>query len=122
MMNPSAILSPCCRTIVVAFAGLLGQSVAALAQSDPTAALLAEVIRINTSNPPGNEGAIADLLAPRFRALGFEVDIVATPEPGKAHFIARSRATDPSVPSCSRPTPTWWASSARSGPWTRSPA
>lgn len=57
--------------------------------ADPTVALLAEVIRVNTSNPPGNEGALAELLAPRFRALGFEVDIVTTPEPGKAHFIAR---------------------------------
>src|SRR5688500_13672257 len=56
---------------------------------DPTAALLVELLRVNTSSPPGNEGALADLLAPRFRSLGFEVDIVPTPEPGKAHFIAR---------------------------------
>jgi len=56
---------------------------------DPTAALLVDLIRVNTSNPPGNEGAIAELLAPRFKALGFEVDIVPTPQPGKAHFIAR---------------------------------
>lgn len=79
---------------ILRFAGtalvmLCALSKRAAAQSDPTAALLAEVIRVNTSNPPGNEGAIAELLAPRFRALGFEVDIVATPEPGKAHFIAR---------------------------------
>ena len=58
---------------------------------DPTAALLTELIRVDTSNPPGREGAIAELLAPRFGALGFEVDIVPTPEPGKAHFIARLR-------------------------------
>lgn len=58
---------------------------------DPTSTLLVELIRVNTSNPPGNEGAIADLLAPRFRALGFEVDVVRTPAPGKAHFIARLR-------------------------------
>ncbi|MCU0649053.1 MAG: M20/M25/M40 family metallo-hydrolase [Gemmatimonadaceae bacterium] len=61
------------------------------APTDPTAALLAELIRINTSNPPGNEQAIADFLAPRFRAAGFEVDIIATPQAGKAHFIARLR-------------------------------
>ena len=53
--------------------------------------LLSELIRLDTSNPPGREGLVAELLAPRFRALGFEVDIVPTPEPGKAHFIARLR-------------------------------
>lgn len=58
---------------------------------DPTAALLVDLIRVNTSNPPGNEGSIAELLAPRFKALGFEIDIVPTPEPGKSHFIARLR-------------------------------
>ncbi len=61
------------------------------ASGDSTAALLADLIRLNTSNPPGNEGSIAEFLAPRFRALGFEVDIVPTPEPGKSHFIARLR-------------------------------
>ena len=64
---------------------------AAQAAVDPTAALLAELLRVDTSNPPGNEAAIARLLAPRFRALGFETDIVPTPEAGKAHFIARLR-------------------------------
>ncbi len=59
------------------------------APEDPTAALLSELIRVNTSNPPGREGAIAELLAPRFRAAGFTVDIIPTPESGKAHFIAR---------------------------------
>ena len=58
---------------------------------DPTSALLVDLLRIDTSNPPGNEAGIANLLAPRFRALGFAVDIVQTPEAGKAHFIARLR-------------------------------
>jgi len=58
---------------------------------DKTAALLADLIRVDTSNPPGREGAIAELLAPRFQVLGFEVDIISTPEPGKAHFLARLR-------------------------------
>jgi acetylornithine deacetylase/succinyl-diaminopimelate desuccinylase-like protein len=58
---------------------------------DPTSALLIDLLRINTSNPPGNEGAIADFLAPKFRAAGFEVDIIQTPQAGKAHFIARLR-------------------------------
>ncbi|HYZ86489.1 MAG TPA: M20/M25/M40 family metallo-hydrolase [Bryobacteraceae bacterium] len=53
--------------------------------------LLSDVLKIDTSNPPGNEGKIAEFLAPRFKAAGFEVDIVQTPQPGKAHFIARLR-------------------------------
>lgn len=61
------------------------------AQTNPTAELLRELIRIDTSNPPGNEGALAEFLQPRFEALGFEVSIVETPAAGKAHFIARLR-------------------------------
>lgn len=86
--------------IRLALAGIAGITLAAAcwqrdeaAQSNPatnqTARLLVDLIRIDTSNPPGREGAIAELLAPRFRALGFEVDIIPTPEPGKAHFVAR---------------------------------
>jgi len=59
--------------------------------SDEAAALLQEVIRINTSNPPGKEAALAEFLATKFKPLGFEIDIIQTPEPGKAHFIARLR-------------------------------
>lgn len=61
------------------------------AQPHPTADLLAELIRANTSNPPGQEGSLAAFLAARLKPLGFEVDIIATPEAGKAHFIARLR-------------------------------
>ena len=59
--------------------------------ADPTTALLVELIRANTSNPPGNTGSVANLLAPKFKALGFQVDIIQTPDTGKAHFIARLR-------------------------------
>ena len=59
--------------------------------SNETASLLQELIRVDTSNPPGKEGALADLLAAKFKPLGFEIDIVPTPEPGKAHFLARLR-------------------------------
>jgi acetylornithine deacetylase/succinyl-diaminopimelate desuccinylase-like protein len=55
------------------------------------ARLLADVIRVNTSNPPGNEGKLAELLKERFAGLGFEIDIVPTPQGGKTHFIARLR-------------------------------
>ncbi len=76
--------------------GLLGMRPGAASQAsdrppNPTAALLSELIRLDTSNPPGREGLVAAFLAPRFEALGFEVQIVPTPEAGKAHFIARLR-------------------------------
>ena len=66
--------------------------------ADPTAALLSEVIRVNTSNPPGNEAQIADLLAAKFKPLGFQVDIIQTPQPGKAHFIARLKGNGSKKP------------------------
>jgi len=73
------------------FAILLLVAASQLTAQDATASLLSDLIRINTTNPPGREGAIADFLAPRFRAAGFEVDIIPTPDSGKAHFVARLR-------------------------------
>jgi acetylornithine deacetylase/succinyl-diaminopimelate desuccinylase-like protein len=64
----------------------------ALAQElPPVAKLLSQLIRVDTSNPPGNEGQLAEALRPIFVQAGFEVDIIPTPQPGKAHFIARYR-------------------------------
>jgi acetylornithine deacetylase/succinyl-diaminopimelate desuccinylase-like protein len=57
--------------------------------SNPTADLLVELLKVNTSNPPGNEGSLDELLAAKFRPLGFEIDIIPTPQAGKSHFIAR---------------------------------
>ncbi len=56
-----------------------------------TAALLQELIRIDTSNPPGNEAKMAEFLKAKLAPLGFEIDIYSTPQAGKAHFIARLR-------------------------------
>jgi acetylornithine deacetylase/succinyl-diaminopimelate desuccinylase-like protein len=56
-----------------------------------TAALLTEIIKVDTSNPPGNEAKLAALLKTKFEPLGFEIDIYPTPQAGKAHFIARLR-------------------------------
>jgi acetylornithine deacetylase/succinyl-diaminopimelate desuccinylase-like protein len=56
-----------------------------------TAALLTEIIKIDTSNPPGNEAKMAEFLKTKFAPLGFEIDIYPTPQAGKAHFIARLR-------------------------------
>ena len=78
------------RVAIIAASLAIANSVFAQASdSDSTAALLRDLIRANTSNPPGNERRIADVLAPRFRALGFDVQIIPTPDSGKAHFIAR---------------------------------
>lgn len=63
-----------------------------------TARLLSELIKIDTSNPPGNEDRVAEFLRPQFTALGFEVDIIPTPQPGKAHFIARLRGNGSAPP------------------------
>ena len=71
------------------FAVLAANALAQQQPLDPTAALLVDLSRVNTSNPPGNEGGIGALLAPRFKALGFETAIIPTPDSGKAHFIAR---------------------------------
>lgn len=79
------------RFLSIIALSLLITPLQAQAQTNPTAELLRELIRIDTSNPPGNEGALAEFLQPRFEALGFEVSIVETPAEGKAHFIARLR-------------------------------
>ena len=55
----------------------------------PTADLLVELIRVDTSNPPGNEGKLDDLIAAKLKPLGFTVEIFPTPQPGKSHLIAR---------------------------------
>jgi acetylornithine deacetylase/succinyl-diaminopimelate desuccinylase-like protein len=79
--------------LTIAFAGLLATPfptlVAQPAPLDPTASLLSEIIRINTSNPPGRTQALAELLGARFRAAGFTVEVFPTPDSAKVHFIAR---------------------------------
>lgn len=76
------------RTFSLFFTAALAVAGAQTPVND-TAKLLAEVIRVNTSNPPGNEAKLAALLKSKFEPLGFQIDIITTPEPTKAHFIAR---------------------------------
>ncbi|HEX8944820.1 MAG TPA: M20/M25/M40 family metallo-hydrolase [Gemmatimonadaceae bacterium] len=71
------------------FAAVGSRARAQTVNGDSTAALLVDLIRVNTSNPPGNERQLAELLAPRFRALGFDVKIIPTPDTAKAIFVAR---------------------------------
>ena len=85
--------------VAVAAICVLGFPGAASAQDDgpdgEVVALLQQLIRTNTSNPPGNEQQVAELLQQRLAPLGFETEIVPTPTPGKAHLIARLRAAEP---------------------------
>ena len=71
------------RTFLLIFAALLARA------ANPTADLLVELIRVDTSNPPGNENKLDELLASKLRPLGFEIEVFPTPQPGKTHMIAR---------------------------------
>jgi acetylornithine deacetylase/succinyl-diaminopimelate desuccinylase-like protein len=76
------------RTSLVLLA--VGASVASAQAVDPTAALLAELIRANTSNPPGNETRVGEVLLPKFRALGIDAKIIRPAgDTTKGTFIAR---------------------------------
>jgi len=70
---------------------------AAQSVPNPTAALLQELIRVDTSNPPGATEPLDALLAAKLRPLGFEVTIIPTPVPHRTHLIARLRG-DGSLP------------------------
>src|SRR5713226_8914941 len=69
--------------------GALGFACAAFAADSPTAQLLQELIRVDTSNPPGNEGKLDELMAAKLRPLGFQIDIIPTPQAGKSVMFAR---------------------------------
>ena len=84
-MKASGSVAIAIATLTMAGA-LVAQTAAPL---DPTASLLTEIIRINTSNPPGRTQALAELLGARFRAAGFTVEVFPTPDSAKVHFIAR---------------------------------
>lgn len=79
------------------FSTLLCLCAGAQAQS-PTAALLQELIQVDTSNPPGNEAKIDLLLAAKLRPLGFQIDIIPTPVAGKSVLFARLKGDGSSRP------------------------
>jgi acetylornithine deacetylase/succinyl-diaminopimelate desuccinylase-like protein len=58
----------------------------------PEIRMLQEYLRIDTSNPPGNEIAGARFLAERFRREGIEAEIIES-APGRASVYARIRGT-----------------------------
>ena len=83
-----------CATVLVSSL----PTVAYAQATDSTALLLAQLIRANSSNPPGHTQQIADILGPLFRARGFQVDIVATPDSAKVHFFARLKGNGSKKP------------------------
>jgi acetylornithine deacetylase/succinyl-diaminopimelate desuccinylase-like protein len=89
------------RTRLAAVAGtialLAGGAAPARAQDSEVVSLARDLVRIDTSNPPGNEAMIAEYLRTRLEPLGFSVEIVPTPAAGKAHLIARLPATVPAT-------------------------
>jgi acetylornithine deacetylase/succinyl-diaminopimelate desuccinylase-like protein len=65
---------------------------------DEVVELAQALIRLDTSNPPGNETAAAELLAGHLRAAGAECELIG-PDPARLNLIARvrGRGEGPSV-------------------------
>src|SRR5215212_5935846 len=59
---------------------------------DEAVALLQDLIRIDTSNPPGNETAAAELLRDYLVPRGVECELIAR-VPGRANLVARIRGS-----------------------------
>ena len=53
--------------------------------------LLGELIRIDTSNPPGRERPVQELLAERLGDAGFECELLAADDPERPNLVARLR-------------------------------
>jgi acetylornithine deacetylase/succinyl-diaminopimelate desuccinylase-like protein len=59
---------------------------------DETTALLRDLLRVDTTNPPGRETAAATLLKDYLEASGVECELVAR-DPDRANLVARIRGT-----------------------------
>src|SRR4051794_15672648 len=93
--TPSPIVLLACVALAVA-SPAAGASGAHAAQADSEVVTLdRDLVRLNTTNPPGNEARVANYMRDRLAPLGFEVDVIPTPSPGKAHLIARLRSANP---------------------------
>ena len=84
-----------------------------------TSRLLAELIRIDTSNPPGNETAAAEHLAAYLAEAGVKSELVGR-EPHRASLIARLPGTGDGPSLMLLATPTWSAPMPTSGRCRRS--
>jgi acetylornithine deacetylase/succinyl-diaminopimelate desuccinylase-like protein len=84
------------RITLLLVLGLGAAAAPAAAQSDSEVVTLdRDMVRLNTVNPPGNEEQVADYMRDRLAPLGFETDVIQTPQAGKAHLIARLRSPNP---------------------------
>jgi acetylornithine deacetylase/succinyl-diaminopimelate desuccinylase-like protein len=61
--------------------------------------LLQRLIRINTVNPPGNEGPAQELLAETLSEAGFECELLAA-QPDRPNLVARLRGERPGPTLC----------------------
>lgn len=82
----------CCAWLV--FASLLSPHVAAdssgqVESGRETVELLQTLLRMDTSNPPGDTNAVASHLKSLFDPLGIPNEIIVAPNGKAAHFIAR---------------------------------
>ncbi|MEZ4401259.1 MAG: M20/M25/M40 family metallo-hydrolase [Kofleriaceae bacterium] len=59
--------------------------------------MCAHLLRIDTTNPPGNERPAADYLADRLREVGYEVTVVEA-APGRANLVTRYRGDGSAQP------------------------
>ncbi|HEY5759196.1 MAG TPA: M20/M25/M40 family metallo-hydrolase, partial [Steroidobacter sp.] len=82
-----------CLTCAVIFGWLVTPTAAMASQADAdelaAANLLSELIRVDSSNPPGDTAAIAARLKKMFDELGVPNEIVVAPNGKAAHFFAR---------------------------------
>src|SRR5687768_2916329 len=62
-----------------------------------TVTTLQELLRIDTTNPPGNEKQAAELLADKLRAEGLEPKLVDS-APGRTSVVARLQGTGEKAP------------------------
>ncbi len=62
-------------TLASAAAFLAATAAPANAQDDEVVPLLQDLIRLNTSNPPGNEQAVAEYLRDKLAPLGFQIEM-----------------------------------------------
>ena len=72
----------------------LGNTHAAAPAAPPSEmrTLLAELIAVDTSNPPGNETAAAQVAARWLREAGIEAEIIE-PAPGRGNLLARLKGS-----------------------------
>jgi acetylornithine deacetylase/succinyl-diaminopimelate desuccinylase-like protein len=80
----------------------MSEEVALAAHAEPgteAVGLLERLIRIDTSNPPGNEGEVQSLLRELLADAGFECELPAR-EPGRPNLVARLRGESPGPVLC----------------------